>query len=464
MAGQLILGLSILVGLHEFGHLIAAKVFGMRVEQYSIGFPPKLFGFKYGETEYSLGAVPLGGFVKISGMVDESLDTDKLSEEPKPWEFRSKPAWQRLIVMMGGILVNVITGIIIFILLLYVYGEDYLPASEAKYGIVAHKFAEKIGLKTGDKILKINGNSFKDFHDIAGKEVLLTKNSYYTIERDGKTLDVSIPNSLIGDITKHKGEYIDYYPITTFTVDSVLAPAKSKGLAKFLENIGLRTPADTLPAFKAGMQDGDKIIAVNGKPIQYFHEMQLILNDNINKEIPVKIERNTGAKTEEIILMVKVMSANKKDTRGQIGISPKFPLKWQHVDYTSGMALREGPVKAYDVIADNIKAFGKIFSGDASATDSLSGPIGIAQFFGGTWVWERFWYIVGLLSMILAFMNFLPIPALDGGHVMFLMYEIVSGRSPSDKFLEVAQKVGMVILLSLMVFAIANDTFKIFTQ
>src|SRR4028118_673814 len=179
MAGQLILGLSILVGLHELGHLVAAKVFGMRVEQYSIGFPPKLFGFKYGETEYSLGAVPLGGFVKISGMVDESLDTDKLSEEPKPWEFRSKPAWQRLIVMMGGIIVNVITGIFIFIAIIYFTGETYLPVSEAKYGIVAYDLAKGIGLQSGDKIVKINGKNFKDFDEITSSKVFLGSNSYY---------------------------------------------------------------------------------------------------------------------------------------------------------------------------------------------------------------------------------------------------------------------------------------------
>jgi regulator of sigma E protease len=433
MAGQLILGLSILVGLHELGHLVAAKVFGMRVEQYSIGFPPKIFGFKYGETEYSLGAVPLGGFVKISGMVDESLDTDKLSEEPKPWEFRSKPAWQRLIVMMGGIIVNVITGIIIFIALVYMNGERYLPASEARYGIVAHELAQEIGLRTGDKIVKINGNTFQDFDDVRSSKVFLSSNSYYTVERDGKLIDIAIPNNFIEKLSDKKSAERFLEPIRPFKVGKV---------------------APGYPAEKAGLETGDKVLAVNGTPVNFFHEFQQILQQNKGKEITLTVERNG----KELELKSGVTE------EGTLGIGVEELLQYATINYSLGEAVVKGTDKAFGVVFDNIKAFGKIFRGEVSATKSISGPIGIAQIFGGTWVWERFWYITGLLSMILAFMNFLPIPALDGGHVMFLMYEIVSGRSPSDRFLEVAQKVGMVILLSLMVFAIANDTFKIFSN
>jgi regulator of sigma E protease len=433
MAGQLILGLSILVGLHELGHLVAAKVFGMRVEQYSIGFPPKLFGFKYGETEYSLGAVPLGGFVKISGMVDESLDTDKLSEEPKPWEFRSKPAWQRLIVMMGGIVVNVITGVIIFIAIVYITGERYLPASEAKYGIVAYDLAKQIGLRSGDKIIKINGKTFTDFDEVSSSKVFLGSNSYYTIEREGKLINIPIPNDFIEKLSDRKSAGQFLAPNGPFKVYRI-EPGQ--------------------PADKAGLKPEDKIIQVNQKPIHVFSDLQQVFSENKGKPITVKVLRDGKE--------VELKSALTPD--GKFGFNHELLLKEATIKYSFGEAVVKGTDKAFGVVFDNIKAFGKIFRGEVSATKSLSGPIGIAQIFGGTWVWERFWYITGLLSMILAFMNFLPIPALDGGHVMFLMYEMVSGRSPSDKFLEVAQKVGMVILLSLMVFAIANDTFKLFSN
>jgi len=431
MAAQMILGLSILVGLHELGHLLAAKIFGMRVEQYSIGFPPRIFKFKYGETEYSIGAIPLGGYVKISGMIDESMDLKTMSEEPKPWEFRAKPAWQRLIVMMGGIIVNVLTGIIIFIIMVYSFGETYIPKEEVnKYGIVAYDLAQELGLETGDKVLLVNGEDYVSLSDISGADAFLSDDAFYTIDRDGEIIDIPIPSNFIEKFSPGKNKDFKFIDaIQKFTVGKI---QKKSG------------------AEEAGLLPGDLILSINGIPVEFFHEVRNIL-ENIKGEIAdVEIERN-----EQILTLEIQVSED-----GTIGFNMVSDLQFATINYSFLEAIPKGTERAFNVVFINIKAFGKIFSGDLDFSKSVSGPIGIAKTFGGTWDWYRFWSLVGLLSMILAFMNFLPIPALDGGHVMFLVFEIVSGRKPSDKFMEVAQKVGMVLLLGLMVFVIFNDIIK----
>ncbi len=427
MVAQLVLALSILIGVHEAGHLFAAKAFGMRVEQFSIGFPPKIFGFKYGETLYSVGSIPLGGFVKISGMVDESLDTKKLSEEPKPWEFRSKPAWQRLIVMLGGIIVNVIIGVIIFIFLTYIYGESYVSKEEAnKYGIVAYELGEEIGLQTGDKIVKVNGQDYDKFSDIISPYVMLADNSYYTVERSGQLVDIPIPHDLIEKISDRKSDkrFIDI--IRPFEVGRI---EKNSG------------------AFHAGLQKGDKIIAVNGQEIKFFHEFSDIVRNLKLEKVDMTILRD-GVKKD---LNVQVSN------EGTVGFAAVFNTEESYIHYSFAQSIGVGSARAFETVWINIKAFGRMFSGKLSPSKNLKGPIGIVKEFGTVWDWGRFWTLTGVLSMILAFINLLPIPALDGGHVAFLSYEIISGRKPSDKFLENAQKVGMVLLLGLMIFVIFND-------
>lgn len=432
MVAQLLLGLSILVGLHELGHLLAAKMFGMKVEKFSIGFPPKVVGFKWGETEYSIGAIPLGGFVKIAGMVDESLDTEQMTSEPQPWEFRSKPAWQRLIVMLGGIIVNVVTGIIIFISLVYSRGETYFSRDQVlEHGIVAYEIGEQIGFQDGDKVLDINGQIYESLNDLSGGDALLSTDGYYTVERDGERIKIPIPRGFINSFSNEES-------MSRFV--SIRFPFEVQDV----------NPNDA--AAEAGLKRGDRILSVDGTEIYYFNELQKALKSRAGKEVNLFVERegetfNTRAKVSE---------------EGTIGIAVMSLLEPVRRKYTLAQAIPLGTERAFGVVIVNARAMGKMFTGEVSAKN-VSGPIGMAKIYGSSWDWTKFWSITGLISMILAFMNFLPIPALDGGHVMFLLYEMVSGRTPSDRFLENAQKVGMVLLLAIMVFAIGNDILKIFT-
>ncbi len=430
MVGQLLLGLSILVGLHELGHLLTAKLFGMRVEKFSIGFPPKIAGFQWGETEYSIGAIPLGGFVKISGMVDESMDTEQLASEPQPWEFRSKPAWQRLIVMLGGIIVNVITGIIIFVTLVYSNGETYFSRDQViENGIVAYEYGEAIGLKTGDKVLDVNGQPYQSIGELSSGSALLSENGYYTVDRQGELIKVEIPKGFINSFNSEE--------------------AFSKFIAVRLPfEVGAIEPSSG--AEQAGITEGDQILAVDGNPITYFDEMQTALRQAKNQS--VSLVRRRGAQLDTLTVSVS------EEARIGIAITPLIEPVRKAYGFTE--SLSRGTSRAFGAVIVNAKALGKMFTGEVS-TKNVSGPIGMAKIYGNQWDWVKFWSITGLISMILAFMNLLPIPALDGGHVVFLLYEMVSGRAPSDKFLEYAQKVGMVILLGLMVFVIGNDILKL---
>lgn len=432
MVGQLLLGLSILVGLHELGHLLTAKMFGMRVEKFSIGFPPKIIGFQWGETEYSIGAIPLGGFVKISGMVDESMDKEQMSAEPQPWEFRSKPAWQRLIVMMGGIIVNVITGIIIFVVLVHQRGETYYSRDQViENGIVAYEIGQQIGFQDGDKVLDINGQPYVSINELSGGEALLSSGGYYSVDRGGETVKIDIPRGFINSFSNE--ESMSKFINIRFPFE--------------IQEIVPKSAAESI-----GLQKGDKIIAVNDRPIEYFNELQTSLGELKNEKAELTIQRNG-----EILSKTADVSPE-----GTIGIAINSLLSPVVKKYAIGESIVKGTERAFGVVIVNAKALGKMFTGEVSAKN-VSGPIGMAQIYGNQWDWVKFWTITGLISMILAFMNLLPIPALDGGHVMFLLYEMISGRSPSDRFLENAQKVGMVLLLALMVFAIGNDILKLFT-
>ena len=427
MIGQMLLALSIMVGLHEFGHFFAAKIFGMRVEKFFIGFLPRLFSFKKGETEYGIGMIPLGGFVKIAGMIDESFDTEALKSDPKPYEYRSKPAWQRLIVILAGVFVNIVTGMLLFSATLFYFGEIVVPASEIKkHGIVAYEIGKEIGLKTGDKIIKINGNDYNYFSELVSSKVLLDKEASFTVIRENDTLEIKIPKDFANKFVGKNGKFIDFaFP---FTVDSVIP---------------------NMPAYMAGLKKNDLIIEVDSIKINYFHQLQEALTEKKGQNIKLKVLRND---TVEITASV--------DTNGKLGFIPKSLIKLDTIKYSLTESLIKGPAFAYSVVKDNIKGFKKIFSGEIDPRKAVGGPVSIAKMYGTEWNWERFWKLTGLISIILAFMNLLPIPALDGGHMMFILYEIVTGKKPSDRFLEIAQRIGVIILLCIMAFALFNDIFR----
>lgn len=432
MAAQLLLGLSILVILHEAGHFFAARAFGIKVEKFYLFFDAwgfKLFHFNYKGCEYGIGWLPLGGYVKIAGMIDESMDKEQMAEEPKDYEFRSKPAWQRLIVMLGGIIVNLVLGVIIFWFMRYGYGENRLPVSEMKYGIVASEIAQDMGLKNGDKIIKINGEDVKYYNELIGVEVLLGE-ALLTVDRDGEILDFLVPSDILERFSDNKE--VPFVTVRTPFTAGQISPGSN--------------------ASDAGVERGDRFIAVNGQSVHFFDEFASALLDNGGDTVKLTIIR-----TDTIEKMVLVTED------GKIGFEiVQDSFNFETVKYTLFEALPRGAEMAFASLTANVRGLGKVVTGKVSASKSLQGPIGIATMYGGEWDWVRFWNLTGMLSMILAFMNLLPIPALDGGHVVFLLAEMVMGRPLSDKFLERAQVTGFIILLVLMAFIFGNDILNLF--
>ncbi len=433
MIAQMLLGLSILVLLHEWGHFVTARAFKIRVEKFYVFFDAwgkKLFSFKKGDTEYGIGWLPLGGYVKITGMVDESLDTAQLKNVPEPYEFRSKPAWQRLIVMLGGVTVNAILGVIIFAGILMYWGEKFIPNSELKHGIVASALAQEVGLQTGDKLVSINGEAVIKFDDIMSSKVLLGSDVAITVDRNGAPVNIVLPN----DFTKR---------LLNSDKSGFVIPRMAFKVGEVMPN---------MPAAEAGLMIGDEITAINGEAISFFDELQSSLQTLKGQTIQMDVLR-AGKPAS---LNVSVSEA------GTIGFYPELEvMETSFKKYGFFESIPAGATLAWNVISDNIKGFGKVFSGDIPVEKSLGGPIAIAKkMYGGVWDWYRFWMTTGLLSMILAFMNLLPIPALDGGHVVFLLIEMAIGKPVSEKVMLAAQYVGMILVISLMVFAFGNDIWQ----
>jgi regulator of sigma E protease len=433
MVGQLILGLSILVILHELGHFIAAKAFGIKVEKFYLFFDAwgvSLFKFTYKDVEYGIGWLPLGGYVKIAGMIDESMDTEQMAGPPQPWEFRSKPAWQRLVVMLGGVIVNVLLGIIIFWVLTMRMGETYIPIQNIKHGIVPGIIGKKMGLQPGDEITAVNGKPIVRFNDLVSSKVLLD-HSVFTVLRDGKAFNVTVPANIINDLSDYGlEEFISSIPRTTFSIDSVVGKS---------------------PAAAAGLKKGDSILAVNNTQVVYYDEFRSQLQNSKGKTVDLTVRRR-----DTTIHLLANVAAD-----GKLGVVQKFNLPEEKtIKYGLIGSLPVGAAKAWNTFADNAKGLGKVFKGDVKFSKAVGGPVAIANMFGSHIDWVHFWSLVGFLSMVLAFTNLLPIPALDGGHAVFLVIEMIKGKPLSDKFLERAQIVGFVLLITLMVFVFGNDIVK----
>ncbi len=424
---QLLLSLSILVIVHEFGHFTFAKLFKTRVEKFYLFFDPwfSLFKYKKGETEYGIGWLPLGGYVKIAGMIDESMDKEQMKQPPKPDEFRSKTTGQRLLIMIGGVLFNLILAVLIYAAVLKVWGEEYLPIKNMEYGIVAEKVGEGIGLQDGDKILTIDNKEIEKYSGLVAY-ILLNEAQTIQVDRNGEQIDLQISKDIIPKLIKGKPLVS---PRTPFIIDKFVKGAAGK---------------------KAGLLEGDKVIGIDTLPTLYFNEFAQNIVNYKNTTTAIWVERN-GEKLKFDVIF---------NDNPKIGAYPKNVFKLETKSYGFFEAFPAGIKKSITVGKNYLKQFKLLFNPETKAYESVGGFIAIGNIFPGTWDWQSFWNLTGFLSIMLGILNILPIPALDGGHVMFLMYEVVTRRKPSDKFMEYAQMVGLVLLLALLLFANGNDVYK----
>jgi len=470
---QVVLALSILVIIHEFGHFIASRIFGVRVEKFYMFFDWKFSIFrckkvdgkwrfkffcknepekyiKQGDTyvpvdlsslpeddwrradentEFGLGWVPLGGYCKIAGMVDESMDAGQMAQEPQPWEFRTKPAWQRLIIMIGGVCMNVLLAFLIYIGLIASYGESYISTEEVnKYGITVDSLGYNLGLRDGDKIISVDGKYIEDFNQIT-MELVLEDTKFIEVERDGVKMKVELPENAVNQILKHKSAFI-----------GVRMPFV---VGKFSPNSS---------AEEAGVLKNDRIIGVDTEETPYFQDFKDVIGNYGNQDVPLKVIRNT----DTLDIMVHVTDD------AVIGVYAAQVLQVSTKEYTFWQSIPRGFKKTGKELSDYWKQLKLIFNPSTGAYESLGGFIAIGSIFPDTFIWEQFWRMTAFLSIILAVMNILPIPGLDGGHVLFLIWEVVTGRKPSDKFLERATTIGFIFLLLLVIYANGNDIIRLF--
>ena len=435
---QFFLSLSILVILHEFGHFLPARIFKVKVEKFYLFFDPffSLFKVKKGDTEYGVGWLPLGGYVKLSGMVDESFDTEALKQPVQDHEFRAKKAWQRLIIMLGGVIVNFILGFFLFAMIFWAYGEEYIPAENVTSGIYADSLGRELGLQTGDKIIRVGEAPFEEFNPgFLVRAIALNNAKSIEVERDGSRQTITVEDRFVDELTRHSN--------------------KNNALFSMRVPFMVATVTPDGPAGQAGMLPGDKVVGIDSVSMSFIDEITPFLKSNPSSSFQFHIVRDGQPMDLTVV--------TKED--GLIGVGLTNPIEIfgsARREYTLAQAFPAGVNKGVTFLSDQIKAFGQMFKGKIKASESLGGFATIGGLFPKTFNWERFWTVTAILSLILGFMNLLPIPALDGGHVMFLIWEVVTGRKVSDKVMEVATTIGFVLILGLVIYANGLDIMRIF--
>jgi len=439
---QFLVSLSILVLFHEFGHFLFAKLFKTRVEKFYMFFNPwfSLFKFKKGETEYGMGWLPLGGYVKIAGMIDESMDTEQMKKPAQPWEFRAKPAWQRLLIMLGGVMVNVLLAFAIYIGILYTWGETYLPARNVTYGVVCDPVFTEMGMEKGDQIVALDHREIERFNSII-PEMLLNHPKTIQVIREGKEVSLNVPETFIPDLLEMSSR--------SYSLNPLLTPRRP------VDGVEIGGFADYSPAYDAGIRKGDKILAVNDSTFRFYDEFTGLVEANQDKWVKVSVLRGTDTLLYDFRL----------GSDGKLGIYAVFgdnPFQFVTRHYSLMEAIPAGIKMGADQLGAYVKQLKLLFSQGKTAVKSVGGFASIANIFPNVWNWADFWSLTALISIMLAVVNILPIPALDGGHVLFLLYEVVTRRKPGEKFMEYAQIAGMIFIFGLFILANVNDVIKFF--
>jgi regulator of sigma E protease len=432
---QFILSFSIIVVLHELGHFIPARLFGARVEKFYLFFNPgfSLWKKKIGDTEYGLGWIPFGGYVKISGMIDESMDKEQMNKAPESFELRSKPAYQRLIVMLGGVIVNVILAIVIFIGIAWFWGDDFLPSKNLSYGIHPTEISKKMGLKDGDIIVALDQKELKDFFELESK-IVLEDPKTIQVKRGDSVLSLAIPTTIAAELANANNSTAFVVPMFPVIVDSI---------------------GKTAVVVEGSFQKNDTLLSINGESVKYQHEFIEVKKKYSDSLVTVIAKR--GMDTVKIRTLI--------NNKAQLGLFVKLPMqlfKTVHQEYSFAEAIPTGIQRCFTTLDNYVSGIKQIFTGKVNPNDSLGSLISIGNTFPSQWDWERFWTLTAVFSIVLGFMNVLPIPALDGGHALFILFEMITGRKPSDKFMEYAQIAGMVLMFGLMLYALGLDFWRLF--